>query len=162
MTKEEFITAASAAARACSARSGFPPGITVAQAALESAWGNSQLARVANNYFGIKARAGGEQVELPTVEFVAGAAVRVSAKFASYGSMLESFVERDRIIASLAVYEEARAAASEPEAFVRALARRWATDPQYAEKVLCVYREYGLDDLDRKSPVVSSQSRVET
>ena len=33
-------------------------GIAVAQAALESAWGNSRLARDANNYFGIKARNG--------------------------------------------------------------------------------------------------------
>ena len=72
MTKEEFIAAATAAAQASSATSGFPPGVTVAQAALESAWGNSGLAQAANNYFGIKARPGGEAIELPTLEYVGG------------------------------------------------------------------------------------------
>ena len=156
MTKEEFIVAATAAAQASSAISGFPPGITVAQAALESAFGNSQLARAANNYFGIKARLGAETVELPTVEYVAGAAVRIAARFAMYGSMLECFVDRDRMIASLPVYEEARAAAGDPEAFARALARHWATDPDYAEKLLRVYRAHGLNALDEKSPDVGS------
>jgi len=150
MTKEEFIAAATAAARASSATSGFPPGVTVAQAAIESAWGNSGLAQAANNYFGIKARHGGEAVELPTLEYVDGAPVRIPAKFAKYASMAECFADRDRMIASLPAYQEARAAAADPEAFTRALARHWATDPGYAEKVLYLYRVHGLDKLDEQ------------
>ncbi len=148
MTKEEFIAAAAAAAQASSATSGFPPGIAVAQAALESAWGNYQLARVANNYFGIKARRGGEAIELPTIEYVDGAPVRVPARFVKYASAAECFAARDRMITLLSAYREARAAAGDPEAFTRALARRWATDPGYAEKVLYLYRVHGLDRLD--------------
>jgi len=150
MTKEEFIAAATAAAQASSATSGFPPGVTVAQAAIESAWGNSGLAQAANNYFGIKARHGGEAVELPTLEYVDGAPVRIPAKFAKYASMAECFADRDRMIASLPAYQEARAAAADPEAFVCALARHWATDPGYAEKVLYLYRVHGLDKLDEQ------------
>lgn len=151
MTKDEFIATASAAAQASSATSGFPAGVTVAQAALESAWGNSALSRVANNYFGIKARSGAEVIELPTLECVGGAGVRVSARFAKYASMLECFADRDRMIASLPAYQVTRAASADPEAFVRALARHWATDPNYAEKLLCVYRTHRLDALDRQS-----------
>lgn len=162
MTKDEFIAVASAAAQASSATSGFPPGVAVAQAALESAWGNSELARVANNYFGIKAHRGGEAMELPTVEYSGGKAIRVPAKFAKYESIVECFADRDRMIASLPAYQEARAAAADPEAFVRALARHWATDPGYAEKVLYLYRVHGLDRLDQQSPVAGSQSPVET
>ena len=150
MTKDEFIAAATAAAQASSATSGFPPGVTVAQAALESAFGNSGLARMANNYFGIKARSGGEAIELPTTEYVAGALVRVPAKFAKYASVAECFADRDRMIASLPAYREARAAATDPEAFVCALARHWATDPGYAEKLLYLYRVHGLDKLDEQ------------
>ena len=79
MTKEEFIVLATAAAKASSADSGFPAGITVAQAALESAWGNSQLSRRAHNYFGIKAHGGLPWIELPTHEFEGGRLVRVAA-----------------------------------------------------------------------------------
>jgi flagellum-specific peptidoglycan hydrolase FlgJ len=149
MTKEEFIAAATAAAQASSATSGFPPGVTVAQAALESGLGNSGLARMANNYFGIKTRPGGQTIELPTVEYVDGVPVRSTAKFAKYDSMAECFADRDRMIASLPAYQEARAVAGDPEAFIRALARHWATDPHYAEKLLHVYRAHGLDKLDR-------------
>ena len=52
------------------------------------------------------------------------------------------------MIASGALYAEARANAGDPEKFVRAVAKRWATDPQYAEKLLAVYRANGLDKLD--------------
>jgi len=148
VTKEEFIAAATVAAQASSAISGFPPGATVAQAALESGWGSSELSRSANNYFGIKARPAGNAIELPTFEYVDGVPVRISATFARYASMAECFAARDSILASLPQYREARAAAGDPVAFVRALARHWATDPSYGEKVLTVYRVHGLDKLD--------------
>ena len=151
MTKHEFIAAATVAAQVSSASSGFPPGVTAAQAALESAFGGSELARPANNYFGIKARPGGEVVELPTLEYVGGVAVRVPARFAKYASMAECFADRDRMIATLPAYQQARAVAADPEAFIGALARHWATDPAYAEKVLCVYRTHRLDVLDNKT-----------
>ena len=64
------------------------------------------------------------------------------------------------MIVSLPVYHEARVAAGDPEAFSHALARHWATDPAYAEKLLTVYRVHGLDALDKKLPAASSQSPV--
>jgi len=123
---------------------------TPASGTLVISFGSSELSRVANNYFGIKARSGGEAIELPTIEYVDGAPAYVPAKFAKYASMTECFADRDRMIASLAAYQEARTAAADPEAFVRALARYWATDPGYAEKVLHLYRVHGLDKLDEQ------------
>ncbi|MCI0404106.1 MAG: glucosaminidase domain-containing protein [Acidobacteria bacterium] len=151
MTKEEFIATATAAARASSADSGFPAGVTVAQAALESAWGHSQLSRQAHNYFGIKAHGGLPSIEFPTHEFEGGRLVRVSARFARYPSMEACFADRDRLIARLPLYADARASAGDPDAFIRALARHWATDPNYAGKLLATYRVNGLDALDRSS-----------
>ncbi len=148
MTRAEFIAAATAAAQASSAASGFPPGVTVAQAALESAWGQSQLARLAHNYFGIKAHGKLPWIEMPTTEVQGGAAVKVRAYFARYDSIEACFEDRDRLLARLAVYAEARACARDPQAFIRALAKHWATDLQYAEKLLAVYRRHGFDRLD--------------
>ena len=159
MTKKEFLTAATAAARAASAISGFIPGVTVAQAALESGWGNSLLARTAHNYFGIKARKGRPSVAMPTWEFSNGSRVRLTARFAKYASMEECFVDRDRMIATLSHYAQARSCARDPEAFVRALAKRWATDPRYPEKLLKLYCDYHLDELDQDFRDQPSSSR---
>lgn len=150
MTKQEFIAAAAAAACESSRVSGLPAGVTVAQAALESAWGQSQLSREANNYFGIKAHGGHEYIELPTTEVVKGVSVRTVARFAKYASIAECFVDRDRMILKLACYADARSNVADLEAFVRALARHWATDPDYADKVLSVYRVNKLSDLDKQ------------
>jgi flagellum-specific peptidoglycan hydrolase FlgJ len=146
MTKQEFISMATKAA----AQGRYPAGITVAQAALESAWGNSQLAQKANNYFGIKAHGDAESIAMPTTEVVNGKSVKLVARFAAYPDMATCCADRDRIITQLACYQDARANAADPELFARCLARHWATDPKYAEKLLNIYRENELDDLDHK------------
>lgn len=150
MSKDEFIHLATEAALPCSRESGSPTGITVAQAALESAWGRSRLSREAHNYFGIKAHGGGPFLELPTAEVRDGVVVRCSARFARYDSMQACFADRDHLIATLGCYAEARACAADPEGFIRALAKHWATDPRYAEKVLAIYRANRFDQLDRR------------
>ena len=146
MTKDEFITAATTVARAFSAT---PAGVTLAQAALESAFGQSQLSREARNYFGIKAHGALPFVEMSTHEAANGTLVRVSARFAKYESMEACFADRERILTNVAAYADARACVADPEAFIRALARHWATDPHYAEKLLRIYREHGFDQLDQ-------------
>ena len=148
MTREEFLRQATAAARVSSKNSGLLPGVTVAQAALESAWGNSELSRQANNYFGIKAHGKHAVLEMPTTEVINGVAQKVTARFASYRNMAECFACRDQLISRGAVYADARAHGRNAELFVRALASHWATDPNYAEKILKIYHEYDLSKLD--------------
>ncbi len=152
MTRQEFLAAASRAALASSANSGFPAGITVAQAALESNWGQSQLARDAHNYFGIKAHGHHARVSYPTFEHIHGHDVRISADFARYLSMEDCFADRDRLVATAPCYAEARACRADPAAFARALAGHWATDPHYVEKLLGVYRDSRLNEMDVRSP----------
>jgi len=146
MTKEQFIQLASAAAKG----SPYPTGITIAQAALESAWGSSQLALKANNYFGIKAHGDAESIAMPTTEFVNGKPVKAEARFAAYPDMAACFADRDRIITQLACYQDARANVADPEIFTRCLAHRWASDPKYAEKVMRIYRSEKLDRFDAR------------
>ena len=144
MTRDEFVRLASEAARAASAVSGLPAGITVAQAALESAWGQSELSRRANNYFGIKAYGKRAFVEMPTTEVIGGVVQHVTAKFAAFADMTECFTCRDLIILKGTLYAEARDKRGDPEAFARALAKHWATDPRYAEKLLKIWREISV------------------
>lgn len=148
MTKEDFLLQATDAAQTSSKGSGLLAGITVAQAALESAWGNSELSRKANNYFGIKAHGRHAVLEMPTTEVINGDVRKVTARFAAYKGMAECFACRDQLIENGAVYAEARANARDPEQFVRALAKHWATDPSYADKILKIYRENNLNELD--------------
>ena len=152
MTRQEFLAAATRAALASSRVSAFPPGITVAQAALESNWGQSRLSRDAHNYFGIKAHGDHARVAYPTFEFIRGRQVRVGAEFARYDSMEECFADRDRLIATAPCYAGARACGGDPEGFARALAAHWATDPHYADKLLRLYRDNCLNELDSRSP----------
>lgn len=148
MTRKEFLRQAMEAAKKTSAKSGFPAGITVAQAALESAWGQSKLSQKANNYFGIKASGNCERVLMPTHEVENGAVKAVSAEFAKFQSMEECFVARDKLIETSESFAAARACLHNAEAFVKAIARHWATDPAYAEKILSIYRRFELHSLD--------------
>src|SRR4051794_10120349 len=104
MTKQEFLDAAVAAARQSSASSGLAPEVTVAQAALESAYGASKLSARAQNYFGIKARRGQKFIELPTWEVLNGQRVCIAARFARFDSMEHCFRERDAMILRLPCY----------------------------------------------------------
>ena len=164
MTRNEFLQQAVAAAAAASAVSGFSPGITVAQAALESAWGQSRLSREANNYFGIKALARYDRIAMPTFEIEGGVRKAVTTWFARFPSMTECFLARDRLIAGGAMFAEARAAKADAEQFTRALARHWATDPAYADKVLAIYRRFQLHTTvppDRSAVEIHLQKEIQ-
>jgi flagellar protein FlgJ len=149
MTKSQFIADATLAALAASRTSSLPPGVTVAQAALESAWGRSRLAREAHNYFGIKAHGTHPSIAFLTAEVANGMVVQAPARFARYASMQECFRDRDLLIRKSARYREACACADRPEEFICALAVHWATDPRYAEKLLQLYHANGMSELDR-------------
>ena len=137
MTRDEFLATATAAAQKASATSGLPFEITVAQAALESNFGQSRLSREGNNYFGIKAHATcPDSIEMPSTEVVNGVTQHVTARFARYASMEACVADRDALILRRECYSTARAAAHDPAAFARALAAHWATDPNYASKLL--------------------------
>lgn len=151
MTRSEFLRQAIAAAKAASAKSGFPAGIAAAQAALESAWGQSRLSREANNYFGIKAYGKRDRVAMPTHEVENGTVEVVTAEFAKFQSMDECFAARDKLIATSSLFAEARACSGNAEEFARAIAKHWATDPAYAEKVLAIRRRFALHSLDESA-----------
>jgi flagellar protein FlgJ len=121
---------------------GVAPQVLVAQAALETGWGNGIIrhadGRSSNNLFGIKA--GGtwqkDSVTVPTVEFRDGQAVKDKASFRSYDSFASSFEDYVQFLQGNPRYKEALTHAGNPEQFAAALQQAgYATDPQYAEKI---------------------------
>jgi len=141
MTRQEFVQQAHVAALRSSERSGMPVMVTVAQAALESNWGQSRLSREANNYFGIKAHGGHDRIQMSTEECEHGERVTVEAEFAKYPSLLDCIQCRDGILLRSANYAGARQARGDEAKFIGEVAKHWATDPKYAEKLQAVLRE---------------------
>lgn len=145
MTPEEFLPKALTAAHA--AQHIFPA-YAACEAAEESAWGESQLAKKYNNLFGEKHPRGDgyETVSLPTHEVIHGKTVAATALWPIFPDWNTSFRERmHRLTALASVYPEYALALSaiDGEDFVREVSKRWSTDPHRADKVLAIYHRHG-------------------
>ena len=124
---------------------------TPARGTLLISWGQSKLSREANNYFGIKAYGKRDRVAMPTHEVENGAVKTITAEFGKFQSMAECFAARDKLIATSSLFAEARACSTNAEEFARAIAKHWATDPGYAEKVLAIHGRFKLHSLDESA-----------
>ncbi len=141
-------------ARRAARELGVHPGILVAQAALESGWGQRLIhrsdGRSSHNLFGIKAdrRWDGEVASVKTVEFRQGVARKERANFRAYQDFSDSFGDYVRFIKSNPRYQSALAHASDPQRYMQELQKAgYATDPSYADKVLKIFNQNGLQDL---------------
>jgi flagellar protein FlgJ len=121
---------------------GVSPLALIAQAALESGWGE-RLPRRADgstsfNVFGIKAGGAwaGERAAARTVEYRDGRPEEQAAEFRAYPSLAAAFDDYARLIASDPRYAGARAGAGDDAAryFAELQSAGYATDPAYAVK----------------------------
>ncbi len=150
MKPQEFIDQIAKAAQAVAKQSGVPASLSIAQAALESGWAESGLAKTGNNLFGIKAdsRWRGETLTLPTKEFIKGQWVVVPAKWRKYASWQASIDDHAAFLKQNQRYAPCFSCLT-AEAFVRALAKAgYATDPLYADKVIGVMNKHNLISFD--------------
>ncbi|HWU78164.1 MAG TPA: flagellar assembly peptidoglycan hydrolase FlgJ [Rhodanobacter sp.] len=117
----------------------------LAQAALETQWGKHMPVHAdgsrSNNLFGIKAGAGwnGQRVNVPTLEYKDGVAVRQQAQFRAYDSPAQSFADYARLIGDNPRYAEALGKGDDVLGFARGLVSgSYATDPSYASKIAAI------------------------
>jgi flagellar protein FlgJ len=117
----------------------------LAQAALETQWGKHMPAHTDGsssfNLFGIKAGSswGGSRVNVPTLEYEGGIAVRKQAQFRSYKSVAESLADYADLIGKDPRYAQARGRGDDVAGYARALVDGgYATDPEYAGKVAAI------------------------
>ena len=121
---------------------GLKPAVLLAQAALETGWGQRMIRRPDGsssfNLFGIKAGKAwdGDKVAVSTLEFEGGVARKERAHFRAYESLAESFEDYARLLSENSRYEQALGRRESPGEFLSALQEAgYATDPNYAKKI---------------------------
>lgn len=116
----EFIRQAVVPAERVAARLGVPSNAVMAQWAMESGWGTSKLAKVANNFGGIKEWKGGPSVRMPTKETVNGKVIKTEADFKKFNDFNQYADEYSKFL-STDRYKNVRGQ-SDPMGFANALA----------------------------------------
>ena len=119
----------------------IPAHFMIAQAALETGWGRSELrfadGAPTHNLFGIKAGRNwqGAVAEATTTEYVNGVAQKSVERFRAYASYGEAFRDYANLLASNPRYAEVLNP-QDAAGFARGLQRAgYATDPMYAAKL---------------------------
>ncbi len=137
-------------AQRAAAEIGLDPKLLLAQAALETGWGQKIIhhpdGRSSYNLFNLKASPSwpGEQVQVSTLEYLDGVAARKRAAFRTYANYRQSFEDYMKLLKTPR-YAEALQHASDPDQYLQALQRAgYATDPNYADKILAIYRRETL------------------
>ncbi|WP_175405889.1 flagellar assembly peptidoglycan hydrolase FlgJ [Shewanella sp. MEBiC00475] len=144
---EHFISVLYPHAEKAAQSLGTSAEVLIAQSALETGWGQKVVRRndgtMSHNLFNIKAdkRWQGEKTSVNTLEFEKGIAVQQKADFRMYDNLEQSFNDFVSFISQGDRYQDARNVAAEPTQFIRALQKAgYATDPQYANKVINVMK----------------------
>jgi flagellar protein FlgJ len=145
-TPGEFIQKLMPAAKQAAQKLGLEPLALLAQAALETGWGQRTFKTAEGNnsfnFFGIKAHNSwqGEVAVVDTLEYRQGVAQKEKAKFRAYESPEQSLGDYVDFIKSNPRYQQAVAMADNPKAYFQQLqAAGYATDPNYAQKILSVF-----------------------
>ncbi|MBB3225607.1 flagellar protein FlgJ [Luteibacter sp. Sphag1AF] len=138
---EEFVKALAPHAIEAAKTLGVSVRALLAQAALETGWGKhmpAQGSTTSFNLFGIKAGSSweGKRVNVPTLEYENGVAVRKKDSFRAYASPSDSFQDYANMVATSPRYAKAVGRGDDVKGFAKALSEGgYATDPSYAQKV---------------------------
>lgn len=149
MLPNDFIAAVAPAARASMLKTRIPASFVIAEAALESGWGDHAPGM---NLFGVKADAAwhGAITIKRTREVIKGASVFIVDKFRAYTDWLGSITDHAAFLLDNPRYLPAFARCDDAEAFTKAVADAgYATDPDYAERIIALIRQHDLTRFDQ-------------
>ncbi|MCH5462141.1 hypothetical protein HC026_05490 [Lactobacillus sp. LC28-10] len=143
--------------------------VMMAQAALESDWGTSQLSVSAHNYFGVKGSYDGHSITMSTAEANAsGSMYNTLAQFKVYPSAQASLNDYAKVLRGGTtwnpfLYEGAwRENASSYMTATNIVAENYATDNDYAEKLNKIIADYDLHDRFDRSTANSTDADTST
>lgn len=145
---------------------GILPSVAAGQAALESAWGESGLATKYNNLFGIKGSYQGNSAMLNTWEVYGGERYDIKDNFRAYPNWSTSILDYGVFLTVNQRYKKAIGLKDYKEQIKAIHNAGYATDPQYADKVISIIEKYGLAAWDKevlapkKETVKSTPSKV--
>jgi len=153
----KFDQATIIAAQKAQQQYGVPASVSLAQFALESAYG-TRMPPGSFNPFGIKAVGGQPSVTSKTREVINGKDVTISAKFRKFADFNEAFDAHAKLLATKSVYAPAMKAwkvDNDLEKGIKLMSGWYATDPSYAAKVLSIIRGQQLVQYDHQSAPVT-------
>lgn len=144
----EFIAQLAQPAKIASQQSGIPHHLILAQAALESGWGQRQIltrdGKPSYNVFGIKAGGSwqGETTDIMTTEYEHGEAKKVRASFRVYGSYLEAITDYVKLLTNNPRYAAVSNAQTAEQGAHALQEAGYATDPRYAQKLVGMIQQF--------------------
>lgn len=131
------------------------PSVTIAQAMLESNWGKSDLVINGKNLFGIKSSKDwkGEIYTKQTKEQDSSKTYTITANFRKYKSWLESIQDHDKFFVStpwrIQNYQRVLKSTNYKEQAQALQACGYATDREYANKLINLIEKYNLQEFDK-------------
>lgn len=163
--QQEFLDKAIPAATTASSKYGTYTSVMLAQATVESAWGQSGLAQEPNNnLFGIKGSYNGQSVNMNTGEYGNGGYYTTNARFRKYPSYTESFEDNGALLRNqMGNYYSGTWVENSnnyAQATQNGLQGRYATDPNYAKTLNSVIATNGFDKYDPVTQVVNENRTV--
>ena len=148
---QSFLNTIGPVAQQVAQENGIYASVMIAQAALESGWGNSALSTQGHNLFGVKWNGTGNYVMMPTQEYYGGQWHTINAKFQSYNSYYDSLTGYAKLIKNN-FPNSTRANAATPQIAAANLKYgvygSYATDPNYANSLDRMISDYGLTRYD--------------
>ena len=148
---DTFLAKMAPTAQAVGRQWNIPASVIIAQAALETGWGQ---AVEGNAYFGIKqGNSTGESIAFTTHEIIEGQKVTQVDRFRAYRSLQDATKAYAQFLHDTPRYQKAFRDTSDPAAFIEALHQAgYATDPHYADKVKQIMQRYQLTGYDYIQP----------
>lgn len=143
---DAFVFRLMSPAREAARKSGIPHQLIIAQAALESGWGNREIltseGKSSHNLFGIKATPDwkGATTEIATTEYIHGAVRKVKAAFRVYKNYAEALTDYATFLTRNPRYHKVVNSQSVEKAAHALQDGGYATDPNYAKKLINIVR----------------------
>jgi len=143
----EFVNQVMPSIRRAAAGLGLDPSGMLAQAALETGWGQRMPRNAdgspSHNLFGIKAgdEWTGPKATADTIEVINGVATPRRSTFRAYASVEESVNDFANLLKNSPRYRDVIAAGRDPHAYIASMGKSgYATDPEYGNKLNQILR----------------------
>jgi flagellar protein FlgJ len=149
-------------------KTGLPAAVMVAQAALETGWGqyvtkDKTTGQFSYNLFNIKGAGPAGKVLARTAEYYNGVKTYIDDHFRAYNNYEESFADYAALITGSKTYSKAMAVKSDPVAYAKALQTcGYATDPKYAEQLISLIKQYKLvEEVEKLADMPSDWAKAD-
>ncbi|MFD1471975.1 glycoside hydrolase family 73 protein [Companilactobacillus mishanensis] len=166
--QQDFLAMAAPMAQKAASEYNIYASVMLAQAILESAWGQSDLATQGNNLFGIKGDYNGAYVSMPTSEWSASQGwYQIYANFRKYPSFYESFKDNGNKLRNgldwnssfySGTWKENTSSYQDATAWLQG---RYATAPNYASSLNNLIQTYNLTQYDSAKTENATQAPTE-